>query len=557
MTQPGSTVFGQALAAQQPGGVWPARWVWVPEDQLTAEIGPLVGADPAAVGVVIVEHHGKARVRPYHRQRLAMVWSNQRHFALELAGRGFAVRYLTAPGRLAEVLGAAADELGPLLAMTPAEHETRADIASLVERGRVRLVPHAGWMTNLDDFRRSQGKRTPWRMDAFYRFVRSKTGVLMEGPGKDRFVGGKLSFDAENRERWDGIPAAASPPRFEPDEITREVGEMVEREFAEHPGELDLGTIPATARDAEAAWVWAKRACLPHFGPFEDAMSVRSTTIFHTRLSGLINLHRLLPARVVREAEALDIPLASKEGFIRQILGWREFVKHVHDETRGFRDLPGGRAPVASAPGDAGFARWAGRRWPGEGGWAPDGGASPRVLGGDTPLPPAYWGAPSGMNCLDTVVKSVWDEAWSHHITRLMVLSNIATLLDVSPRELTDWFWVAYLDAWDWVVEPNVLGMGTYAAGPLMTTKPYVAGSAYIDKMSDYCEGCQLNPKTTCPLPRLYWAFLDRHQRALKGNPRLTMPLASLGKRTPEQKREDARTFVRVRDLLVNGRAIG
>ena len=153
------------------------------------------------------------------------------------------------------------------------------------------------------------------------------------------------------------------------------------------------------------------------------------------------------------------------------------------------------------------------------------------ALGCDTPLPPAYWGEQSGLACLDTVVSDVWAEGYSHHITRLMILSNLATLLDVRPRELTDWFWVAYTDAYDWVVEPNVLGMGTYALGGLMTTKPYVSGAAYINRMSDYCGLCAFNPKTDCPFASLYWAFLARHEAVLKSNPRLRMPMASLGKR--------------------------
>lgn len=155
------------------------------------------------------------------------------------------------------------------------------------------------------------------------------------------------------------------------------------------------------------------------------------------------------------------------------------------------------------------------------------------------------------MNCLDTVVASVWEEGWSHHITRLMVLSNIATLLDVSPRELTDWFWVAYADAWDWVVEPNVLGMGTFGLGDLFMTKPYVAGSAYINKMSDYCSGCQFDPAGNCPIRRLYWGFLARHEDKLVDNPRLRMPMRNLAKRSRADREEDQRTFEVVRETLL------
>ena len=150
----------------------------------------------------------------------------------------------------------------------------------------------------------------------------------------------------------------------------------------------------------------------------------------------------------------------------------------------------------------------------------------------------------------------MWEEAYSHHITRLMVLSNLATLLDISPRELTDWFWVAYIDAFDWVVEPNVLAMGTFGVGELMTTKPYVSGAAYIDKMSDYCESCSFHPKKSCPITSLYWAFLNRKRKQLEGNRRIALPLASAAKRSAEKKKEDKRVFEWVRERLAAGERV-
>ena len=160
------------------------------------------------------------------------------------------------------------------------------------------------------------------------------------------------------------------------------------------------------------------------------------------------------------------------------------------------------------------------------------------------------------MHCLDRVVADVWREGWSHHITRLMVLGNLATLLDVQPRALADWFWVAYMDAWDWVVEPNVLAMATYATGGVMTTKPYVAGSAYIDRMSDYCEGCAFKPDRDCPITPMYWAFLGRHAERLQGNARMKLVMAAWRKRSDEQKARDQATFVHVRDVLVKGQRL-
>jgi deoxyribodipyrimidine photolyase-related protein len=299
------------------------------------------------------------------------------------------------------------------------------------------------------------------------------------------------------------------------------------------------------------------RECLPHFGPYEDAMSRLSSGLFHTRISALLNVHRLLPARVLQDVLGLDIPLASQEGFVRQLIGWREYVRHVHEATDGFRRLHGSSPPTAACPGDGGWSRWAGSPWPHSVEATDiDGGATPTHLGSARPLPPAYWGVRSGLACLDRVVADVWAEGWSHHITRLMVLANIATLLDVSPRELTDWFWIAYSDAFDWVVEPNVLAMGTFATGPLMTTKPYVSGAAYINRMSDYCSDCTFDPKRSCPLTSLYWAFLDRHRDTLGSNPRMAMMMRSLDRRPEAQREDDRQTFNAVASALGRGEPV-
>ena len=548
------SIFGRRLAERQsdPAG---RRWLFVPYDQVTDAVGPLSREEPRRLGVILVENLWKPARRPYHRQKLALILANLRQFALEQAARGVVVRHVVADGSYRTALEPLVREVGRLRVMEAAERELRSDLQPLVDAGGLEVIPHGGWLTTAEQFRASQPGGPPWRMDAFYRAVRRATGILMRD-GKPE--GGKFSFDVTNRLPWTGEPAAPAPPSFAPDPVTEEVGQLVERRFVHHPGRLDLAALPATATDAEALWSWAKRACLPAFGPYEDAMSTRSSGLFHTRISALLNIQRLLPARVIGEVAAMDLPLQSREGFIRQVLGWREFVRHVHGATDGFRRLPGGAPPIAPGPGDGGYRRWAGRAWAQETrAGDPDGGAAPSALGGDLGLPPAFWGTPSGLACLDRVVADVWREGYSHHITRLMVLANIATLLDVSPRELTDWFWVAYTDAYDWVVEPNVLGMGTYAVGDLMTTKPYISGAAYIDRMSDYCEQCAFDPKTTCPITPLYWAFLARHQGRLRGNPRLGIPLQAVKRRDPGRRRTDRALFLRVRERLLAGEILG
>jgi deoxyribodipyrimidine photolyase-related protein len=533
--------FLRSLAARQTSPDR-RRWLFVPSDQLSDLIGPLSREDPGDLGVILIESPWKAARRPYHRQRLALVLANLRHFALEQAERGVAVRYLVSRGPYRTALEPLTRELGPIRVMRPAERELRIDLAPLIDDGRLEEIPHEGWLTTDDDFTRSQKGDPPWRMDVFYRHVRKRTGLLME---EERPVGGKMSFDADNRRPWPGSPAAPDPPRFEPDELTVEVVELVEQQYAEHPGTLDPASLPASLEDVRTLWEWALAECLPLFGPFEDAMSHRSTGLFHTRISTLLNIHRLLPSRVIDDVARIDIPLASKEGFIRQVLGWREFVRHVHDATDGFRQLPNRTPEVADWPGDGGWSRWTGRTWPhSESRDDIDGGAAPNHLEADRSLPAAYWGRPSGLSCLDVVVADVWREGWSHHITRLMVLSNLATLLGVSPRELTDWFWIAYVDAFDWVVEPNVLGMGTFGTGPLMTTKPYVSGAAYISRMSDYCDQCAFDPKRDCPITNLYWAFLDRHRDRLADNPRMRVVINALRKRD-DGRLEDDRAVLR------------
>ncbi len=507
-------LFAKRLKSLNPLGTTGRRWLFVPYDQLSDRIGPLSREEPDRLGIVLVESRWKPSLRKYHKQKLALVLANMRQFALEQASRGVAVRYVFSDEPYAQALQPVIDELGPLEMMTPAERELRVELSGRIKDDGIRLLAHEGWLTQRAQFLASAGDQPPWRMDRFYRHVRKDSGILMQD-GKPE--GGKYSFDAANRKPWNGEPAAPAPVRFTPDPVTREVGELVETVFADHPGRMDLSTLPATADDAGRLWRHALEHCMEQFGPYEDAMSVRSGGLFHTRIAPLLNLHRLLPRQVVDDVLEGGFPLESTEGFVRQVLGWREFVRHVHQETDGFRK------PT--------FDLDAGHR-----------------------LPAAYWGeAPSGLHCLDHVVEQVWDEGWTHHIPRLMVLANIASLLDVSPRELSDWFWVAYTDAYDWVVEPNVIAMGSYGVGDLMTTKPYVSGAGYIHRMSDFCGDCAFDPKNNCPLTPMYWAYLDRHKDTLQDNLRMKLPMSSLKKRDPARRKQDGKIFETVRTALETG----
>jgi len=528
---------GRGFFASQLNSVTPKdaqRWIWLAYDQLNLTFLEGLGSDFHDFGIILIESSQKGRSMPFHQQKLAFLLSNQRHFALEVQAQGLPVYFLSTDQDFSDALeGLGA--FGVIEAFQPAERSLRTSIASLAGEGKVVLHPHPGWLTSRECFEQSVGTEPPFRMDKFYRTVRKEKGWLMED-GKP--VGGKFSFDAENRAPWKGEHEPPPAPKYSIDEIDEEVTELVEHVFGDHPGRIDLSTLPTSRAEAEQALAYARR-CLPHFGRYEDAMTEKSIGLFHSRLASLTNLHRVMPIQILQAILAEDAPLNSVEGFLRQMI-WREYVHHIHDLTDGFRSLDLQRSSAQR-----------GARWQHASELSDEG--HPNFLNQDEALPQAYWGAESGLRCLDACVKPVMDEGWTHHIPRLMVLSNVAHLLDVNPRELTDWFHAAFIDAYDWVVEPNVLGMGTFALGTAMMTKPYVAGSAYINRMSDHCKSCSFHPKKNCPMTRLYWAYLERHGEAFEGNHRMSMTLRNVQRRSPEEKNLDVATFEHVKQVLSQG----
>ena len=241
-----------------------------------------------------------------------------------------------------------------------------------------------------------------------------------------------------------------------------------------------------------------------------------------------------MPNELMQSVLSVSAPINSIEGFVRQLI-WREYVKHVHDITDGFKSITVNKTTTTRR--DAMWYDESDKRILTH----PE--SHPNRLNQVNNLPMVYWNADSGLHCLDTVVSSVLEDGWTHHIPRLMILGNIASLLDINPRQLTDWFHAAFIDAYDWVVEPNVLGMGTFALGESMMTKPYVSGAAYINRMSDYCEQCQFNPKKDCPITNLYWDFISRHSKAFRSNHRMSMPLRNSERRNVTKKAEDTKVF--------------
>ena len=349
--------------------------------------------------------------------------------------------------------------------------------------------------------------RKQLRMEFFYREMRQKTGVLMDD-GKP--AGGEWNFDHDNRESFgkDGPGFVPAPRRFPPDATTREVLAMVAARFAQHPGELKKFDWPVTAAEAREALDDFIAHRLPDFGRWEDAMWSGEPWLYHSRLSAALNLKLLDPREVLAAAERAwrekRAPIASVEGFIRQILGWREFVRGIY-----WRFMPGY--------------------------------LDRNTLGAEQPLPAFYWTGETEMNCLRHTLRQTLDYGYAHHIQRLMVTGLFSLLLGVHPREIHAWYLAVYVDAVEWVERPNTLGMSQYADGGVTASKPYIASGKYIQRMSNYCTGCRFDPAErtgprACPLTTLYWDFLLRHEPTLAKNPRIVMLVRNLQRLTTEEK---------------------
>jgi deoxyribodipyrimidine photolyase-related protein len=526
------------------------RWIYIPYDRYTDRVGPLTKQAASDTGIVIVESTAKALRRPYHKKKLIVLISNMRHFALEQQARGVSVLYnfsdLSHGQALLDLQRK--HHLPELTCMTPAERELRLDLSTARQGGLgLSFVQDDTWVSTTKDFLDVYGSLKPGKayvMDRFYRHMRQQAGILMQNA---KPVGGQFSYDPDNRKPYKNEVPVPTPPRFPPDAITQEVTALVESTYGHHFGTAKNFDLPCTQTDSDLSWRFFLDHMLEHFGRFEDAMRDDHVQLFHSKTSVLLNLGRLLASDLIRDvadrAAAGTAPLASCEGFIRQLLGWREFMRHLHEQTDGYRLLDG-RVPQEARPRPQEISpdqtETARQAYVSAAKLDPYAGATPSALHASLPLPAVYWGVKSHMHCVDTVVAQVIEEGWSHHITRLMVLSNLATLCGFSPRELTDWFWFAYVDAYDWVVEPNVLGMATYSDGGLTATKPYVSGAAYINRMSNFCGHCQYDPKRSvgpgsCPFTALYWTFLERNEATLGGNFRMQMPYNTLGKKSQQE----------------------
>ena len=468
-------------------------------DQLTRSLASLRGRTKDDTVILMMEVWDEATYVKHHKQKIVLIFSAMRHFAQELRDAGWTVDYtrLTDEDNAGSFTGE--------VARAAERHDPRA--IHIVEAGEwrvqqaieewpdkfdceVEILPDDRFICSIAEFRDWAADRKTLRMENFYQEMRKKTGLLMDD-GKP--AGGQWNYDKENRAPPKDGMSAPERPKPEPDEVTREVIELVEAEFADHFGDLERFQWPVTREEAETAAdaFFAER--LPDFGTYQDAMVHGQDDLFHSMLSTSINLGLLDPMELCRRAEDAyrngDAPLNAVEGFIRQLIGWREYVRGFY-----WHHMP----DLESA----------------------------NALNAQRGLPDFYWTGETDMRCLADCIRSTRENAHAHHIQRLMVLGNFALLAGIKPREVQDWFLVVYADAYEWVELPNVAAMILYADGGKLASKPYAASANYINKMSDYCKDCiySASKKTgegACPFNSLYWHFMDRHRDRLESNHRI------------------------------------
>jgi deoxyribodipyrimidine photolyase-related protein len=495
-------------------------------DQLDRDMPALDELDPEHDAVLMAEVREEAEHVPSHRQRTTLFLAAMRHFALELLDRGLRVRYVRLDdgantGSLASELDRAVATLRPerVRVVRPGDHRVEAAVRRTLEARDVPLevLEDASFVCTLDAFDAWAGDgRKELVLEYFYRERRRAEGVLVDDDGRP--VGGRWNFDADNRAAFRQPPDVPAPYCARPDAVTRQVMDLVERTWPDAPGRMDRFDWPVTPAEARRALRDFIEHRLEHFGTYEDAMWAGEPVLYHSRLAASLNLKLIRPQECIDAAVAAyedgRAKLNDVEGFVRQILGWREFVRGVY-----YREGPD-------------YLRRNG-------------------LGHRGDLPEFYWDAGTDMNCVRHCVDEVLEHAWGHHIPRLMVLGNFALIAGVHPAAVHRWFLAMYVDAVDWVTAPNVLGMSQHADHGVVGTKPYAGGGNYIRKMSNFCEGCRYDPKQrtaddACPFTTFYWDFLLRHRERFRTNRRMAIALKNVDRMDRDER---AAVRSRARDL--------
>lgn len=483
-------------------------------DQLHPHPHPLLtDFNPASDELLMVEAGEESTHVWSHKARSALFLASMRHRAAAFRAAGLPVNYL----RLGEHPHASLSEavqtrladgaFSAVVMLEAGDYRIQESLyqACAAENKPLLIRPDPHFLCTLDDFNQWAGDKTTLRMEYFYRWQRKRHRILMTGEAP---VGGQWNFDADNRQAFgkQGPGLLPAPLRFPPDAITLSAIDDIERHFPGHPGETQHFAWAVTSAQAEDALEDFIRHRLPEFGRWQDAMWQGEPFLWHALLSSAINLKLLDPRRVIDATlaayEAGHVPIAAAEGFIRQILGWREFVRGIY-----WRQMP----LLASA----------------------------NQYEHQTPLPAWFWTGETQANCLRSCIRQTLDHGYAHHIQRLMITGNFALIAGLAPRQVADWYLAVYVDAVDWVEEPNTLGMALNAWQG-MTSKPYCASGAYIKRMSNYCRNCRYRPEQrsgpdACPFTTFYWDFLIRHAKRFASNPRMALPLKNLQRFSAEE----------------------
>ena len=488
-------------------------------DQLDIDASAFDDFDPAQDAVWMAEVADESTHVPSARARIALFLAAMRHFAqaLQVAGRPLHHVRLDDEanhGSLAAQLRADLKRLRParLVMTAPGDWRVLQALRGIARDAGLPLEirDDRHFYGTVRDFAAHASGRRSLRMEFFYREQRRRHGVLMDPQDPAQPLGGRWNFDADNRAAFgaDGPGALPPPSRFAPDAITREVLALVARRFPTHVGALDAFAWPVTREQALQALAQFVQQRLPLFGRYQDAMWPGQPWLYHAHLSAALNLKLLHPREVVDAAVAAyaagHVPLPAAEGFVRQILGWREYVRGIY-----WTQMPGYEQRNA--------------------------------LEAQADLPAWYWSGATDMACLRDAIGQTLAHGYAHHIQRLMVTGLYALLLGVQPQQVHHWYLSVYVDAVEWVELPNTLGMSQYADGGLMASKPYAASGQYIARMSPYCKGCRYDPaqrlgERACPFTTLYWDFLLRHAPRLAANPRMAMPLKHLARLDDAQR---------------------
>ncbi|MCH8476749.1 MAG: cryptochrome/photolyase family protein [Wenzhouxiangella sp.] len=485
-------------------------------DQLNLDNAVLQALNPDTDQLLMGELAAEVSYVKHHARKIALIFAAMRHHAVALRESGWTIRYHRYDAAsdcrsFTDLVAAALEraEFEELVVSWPGEWRVLDEIRGWERQLKVpvTVLPDTRFLCPPAAFEAWASGRRELRMEYFYREMRRRTGFLMDG---DKPQDGQWNFDHDNRKRWRGKPSPARPMRFTPDSTTEVVLDLVKRDIDAF-GSLEGFDLPVTRTQARQALTHFVKSALPWFGDFQDAMADDEDWLFHSRLSFSLNLGLLAPQEVCEAAvQALaegQAPINAVEGFIRQIIGWREYVRGIY--------------------------------------WLkmPDY-AEMNALASQAPLPAWYWTGETDMRCLARTIDATRRNAYAHHIQRLMVTGNFALILGVLPKEICDWYLAVYADAFDWVELPNTLGMVMHADGGLLGSKPYAASGKYIQRMSDYCSHCRYKAADTvgedaCPFNALYWDFLDRNRKRLSGNRRMAMMYRNLD-RMDQQRRTEA-----------------